>query len=225
MVLGLGFAVLAAAAFVQAALAGNVVTTVLCGAYGAGLLGAAAAWMGGGPRLFGKRADGTMPLWAWGLHASWYTLALVAFYGRLWWSREPACDEVAAGVWVGRRLLGREQRFLPDPGAAVLDMTAEFPATVRGGAYRCLPVLDVTAPTAEQLRAAADWIAAQRADGRAVYVHCAMGHGRSATAVAAWMMRQEPGLTVEAAEARMKERRPGVRLSGPQRRALGGARR
>lgn len=215
MILGVGFGL-----FVLSVLCLAALIHPILGLPGLGLAGASIAWLLGWPGLFGKSADGRLPGWAYGLHWGWYGLAVLAFYGRLAWSGERACDEVAPGVWVGRRLLGRERDRLPDRDAAVLDMTAEFPATVRGGAYRCLPVLDGTAPRPAQLRAAASWIQAQRDAGRVVYVHCAMGHGRSATAVAAWMMTQEPGLTPREAEARMRLRRPGVRLSRPQHRAL-----
>lgn len=215
MVLGIGFGTI-----VLSALWLSTTLHPLAALPGLGLAGAAAAWLGGGPRLFGKSADGHIPRWAYVLHWGWYGLAALSFHGRLALSGERACDEVAPGVWVGRRLLGPEQARLPSPDAAVLDLTAELPATVRGGAYRCLPVLDGLGPRPAQLREAARWIQAQRAAGRVVYVHCAMGHGRSASVVAAWMMAEEPGLTAEQAEARMRQRRPGVRLTGAQHRAL-----
>lgn len=71
---------------------------------------------------------------------------------------------------------------------AVVDVTAELPASARGLAYRCLPVWDTTAPTSAQLAGAAAWVREQRALGRAVLVHCAHGHGRSCVVLCALLV-------------------------------------
>ena len=85
----------------------------------------AAAYAGLGPGVCGKRADGRLAWWAvalllpyllgtWGV---WYAVRLL--------SREPCCDEVAPGVWVGRRPFVRD---LPTNISLIVDLTAEFPA-------------------------------------------------------------------------------------------------
>lgn len=54
-----------------------------------------------------------------------------------------------------------------------------------------------------------------------VYIHCASGHGRSATVAAAVLMVRGLAADAKAAENLMKRVRPGIRLSLGQRRLLG----
>ena len=59
------------------------------------------------------------------------------------------------------------------------------PLQVVPPAYLNLAVWDTHAPTAQQIETGVQWALAQRAAGRPVLVHCAHGHGRSATVLAA----------------------------------------
>lgn len=92
---------------------------------------------------------------------------------------------------------------------AVLDLTGECSEarpflTLE---YLNLQVLDLTAPTLEQLRAAADFISTHRERG-AVYVHCKIGYSRSAAVVGSWLLDAGLAATAEEAVARMRAARP-----------------
>lgn len=82
---------------------------------------------------------------------------------------------------------------------AVIDVTAELPALAQGLAYHCLPVWDTTAPSCDQIAGAASWALEQRAQGRAVLVHCAHGHGRSCVVLVALLVAA--GLAADEHEA------------------------
>lgn len=64
------------------------------------------------------------------------------------------------------------------------------------------------------------WAAQQVAAGRPVLVHCAHGHGRSATVLAAILIADGRAAGVAEAEALMQAQRPRVRLNRRQRAAL-----
>jgi hypothetical protein len=68
----------------------------------------AAAYLGLGPGIFGKRANGTM---------AWYSVAILLPYLLLTWltwhvvrltSRKECCNEVVPGLYVGRRPIAAE---------------------------------------------------------------------------------------------------------------------
>jgi protein-tyrosine phosphatase len=113
---------------------------------------------------------------------------------------------------MGRRLNDREAAVASDRGVtAVLDLAAEFSEakSFLGLTYLDLPVLDLTTPVPEQLRAAVDFISAQREKG-IVYVHCKIGYSRSATVVGAWLIDTGIANTAEEAVARMRAARPSL---------------
>lgn len=140
------------------------------------------------------------------------------FYRRL--SRESAIVQVVPNVYFGRRLLAQE--CVAGRWVGILDLAAEFdevrPLRVLPG-YWSVPVLDATAPTEDQLRSAIAWIANAVTLGP-IYVHCALGHGRSACVVIAYLLSVGEVITVEAGEQRLQSLRPGVRLNSIQRQRL-----
>src|SRR5919204_3009915 len=177
------------------------------------LLGA--AYAGLGPRVYGKGEDGRMAWWSVLLLLPYLLLTWAVWHVQRLLSREDRCNEVAPGLWLGRRAFARE---LPPGVDLVVDLTTEFPAPrgVRTGrTYLCLPTLDAVAPDEKALRGLTARVAAWPG---VVYVHCALGHGRSATAVAAVLLARGLAADVKQAEAMLRQARPRVRLNAPQRR-------
>lgn len=188
-----------------------------------GLLGAALAYATGRPSIIGKRPDGEHSGWAQLVHASYLAVCRAsAILGRL--RGDDPWNTVEPGVLLGARPLVREARVLLEREAvgAVLDLTCEqvVPKRLRTRArYLCLPTLDGTPPSPAHLDAGVAFVEAERAQ-HAVYVHCAVGRGRSATLLAAWMLHTGRASDVAEAEALLREKRPGVRLHPTQRAAV-----
>ena len=172
------------------------------------------AYLGLGPRVFGKRADGTMAVWS--IIPLLPYLLCVWVIWRLWrltWRREPY-QELTAGIIIGRRLFPSEY---PERVDCVLDLTCEFPefkAVRRTWDYRCFPILDGCVPKSSDLVALIG-----RLDDvpGTLYVHCAEGHGRTGLVAAAILLAR--GLATEPDEAirMVRARRPGVKLKKRQR--------
>ncbi len=113
-------------------------------------------------------------------------------------------DHVGEGVWIGRRLSEREARKAVDARiAAVIDVCSELnePNSFRHIKRLELPILDLTAPTQDQLDVAVEFIEANR--DRGVLVHCKAGYSRSAALVAAWLVRSGRVRSAEEAFAKL----------------------
>ena len=125
--------------------------------------------------LFGKRPDGTLPVWSWLLF-----FPLLIYTAGVWhlirlFSQEPRINRVSDNLVVGRRLLAHEW---PRGFYNYIDLTAEFeeprPLRQSRNRYRAFPILDASAPTPEALREAV-----LRLSSGSTFVHCAQGHGRT----------------------------------------------
>ncbi len=103
----------------------------------------------------------------------------------------------------------------------MLDLTAEFsvPRAFRKLRYRNIPVLDLTAPTTEQLEEMGTFIAAA-ANGGIVYVHCKIGYSRSAAAVAAYLLATDRAANVEECLSQLRRARPSIVVRPEVRQAL-----
>ncbi|SPR96755.1 phosphatase PAP2/dual specificity phosphatase family protein [Cupriavidus taiwanensis] len=170
------------------------------------------------PAWFQKDGDGNMaPAARWVLAP--YQLG--AFLNSRWWTRRaPQASAIAPGVWVGRFPTRSELRAL---GAdAVLDLSAELPraATTSGLDYRCVPVLDLTVPTPQQIGQAVTQLDAWQRQGRRVLVSCALGYSRSALVAAAWLARRQGLRDAGAALAALRQHRPAVVLGQEHAEAL-----
>jgi protein-tyrosine phosphatase len=80
--------------------------------------------------------------------------------------------------------------------------------------YRCLPTLDASVTDDAAFRELVESIA--KSD-QPVYIHCAVGYGRSASVVAAVLIARGIVPDVQAAEKFIRRIRPGVRLHARQR--------
>jgi predicted protein tyrosine phosphatase len=127
----------------------------------------------------------------------------------------PKCkrwDEVVPGVLMGRKLNEREAEEAIRSGVtAVLDLTSEFSETKPFLATRYLniPILDLTAPTQDQLRQMAEFIEKNRNGGK-IYVHCKIGYSRSAGAVGAYLLASGTATSAEQAIGILRQARPSI---------------
>ncbi|KAF1038557.1 MAG: putative protein YnbD [Herbaspirillum frisingense] len=136
---------------------------------------------------------------------------------RLWTRQRPHPDHIIDDIWLGR---------LPDAAqmraggfAALCDLTAELPPPAGVWRYAGHPWLDLVAPDADQLLAAARSIDALRGNGP-VLVACALGYSRSAGAVAAWLRLSGRCPDMASALALLAERRPSVVIGAGLRASL-----
>ncbi len=161
-----------------------------------------------------KRADGNLSCAVRWLLAPY--LAAAWINSRLWTRRHPQADEVCDGVWLGRLPARGEATAF----AGVVDLCAELPMKPGPGQhYRSLPSLDLVVPDAALCREVAAAIEALRAHGP-LLVCCALGYSRSASAVAAWLVLSGRCADIDAAEALIRQARPGVVLHPAHRRVL-----
>lgn len=178
---------------------------------------AGVAYAGVGPKIFGKRSDGSL--------SPFSTVALFPYLLYTWslwhlWrlcTREAPYHDLYDGVKIGRRLLPNE---FPEDVGMVFDLTSEFsePASIlRKVCYRNYPTLD-----AKPLEPAALLQAAQEVlnAGDRAYIHCANGHGRTGTLAGAVLLLGGRSEKAEEAIEHMRTCRPGITLNTRQRAAL-----
>jgi protein-tyrosine phosphatase len=165
------------------------------------------------PRVFGKKPGGDLSLGSVFLLFPYLVLVWGGWHVLRKRRTRPPWHEITPGLLLGQRLFSHE---MPRDISLVIDLTSEFiePACLRrAGQYVAVPTLDACAPDPVTLDAIARRIAAH--EGR-VYVHCASGHGRSATVVAAVLLLRGTVTNGEEAERLLRAIRPGVNLSREQ---------
>jgi hypothetical protein len=188
-----------------------------------GFFGVALAQWLGQPRLLLKRADGRLSCWSWLIFWPYHLLSHLSYALYRLSPREDLFHEIQPGLFLGCRLPAHAAaRLAAQRPWSVLDLTSEFSEAVAfrtAAAYLCLPLLDHTAPTVDQLHQGCAFLSARLPTGP-VYVHCAVGHGRSATFVAAYLLASGGADSPEQAIAFLKARRPGVHINAAQRTVL-----
>jgi protein-tyrosine phosphatase len=164
----------------------------------------ALAYFGLGPGVY-RKENGALPLSA---KLVLGPVLLGQQLSLLYYRRQcRAWDEVAPNVLIGRVLNDAEAAAAG--AVAVLDLTAEFSEACpfRTVAYQNMPILDLTAPSVEQLREAVAFICEHSAKGR-VYVHCKIGYSRSAAVVGAYLLASGQAQTIEDAVSILRQARP-----------------
>jgi Dual specificity phosphatase, catalytic domain len=166
------------------------------------------------------------PRWTFALHVlltpyrllAWLCLALMR---RI--DRKSSMSRVGTGLFVGRLPSRAEQDRLVENGIdAALNLCAEFPRPSPSGAgsnVLYVPMLDGSPPSDRQLSIAVDWIVARRSEGRTVLIHCAQGHGRSATVAAVALCRLGEASGFDEAIEQIRASRPKAQPSKDQRSA------
>lgn len=167
--------------------------------------------------LYGKRSDGTR---SW-----WLVLLTLPFLGPvwLWWHcRRPTLTEapwheLSPDLVLGRRLLDREFDLEVDH---IVDLTCEYterPKQRNHPGYLSLPIVDGAAPPPQVLQQYTERV--QKLKGR-IFLHCAEGHGRTATVAAALLIVRGEARDVDDALARIAAVRPKARPYARQLRVL-----
>ena len=186
---------------------------------GIAFIGVGVAFWSKTPAIFMKARNGSLAPLSYLIFWPYLVLnyLFLILYRRL--SRENPIDEIIPGLYVGRQLVKADQGIFNQRDIrAVVDVTSEWGEAGfirRQCAYVCLPVLDTCAPTRQQLQDAVAWIAEHLAHG-GVFVHCAAGHGRSATIVAAYLLHSQKVIGVQEAVEFIRNKRPKISLGEGQ---------
>jgi len=135
-------------------------------------------------------------------------------------------DEVTPQLWLGGApTYARDYEYIKQAGiTAVLNIRAERDDDQEfyrqnGIDYLRLEVLDVTVPSAEAIDKGVAFIDQQIKEGDIVLVHCAKGRGRSATLLAAYLMKHDQ-MTYDQANQLMLSKRSLVNLQARHQRVL-----
>ncbi|OAM26470.1 MULTISPECIES: phosphatase PAP2/dual specificity phosphatase family protein [Eikenella] len=158
------------------------------------------AYLTGNAAVFQKQADGRLSAAA--------TVLLLPYLAGVrlnmaYWLRGKAKtarvrDDVAIGSVLG----------ISDDLPAVLDVCAEYPRPRYRGAYRALPLLDMVAPSENDLMKAASLLETLRRQHGKVLVCCALGYGRSAAVILTWLLVYGGCRDLAQAAAELKQVRP-----------------
>ena len=150
----------------------------------------------------------------------------VALYVARWFDREGLLNPVVPGLFIGRLPFPSELPELRAAGIeAVLNLCWEFPRLSGLDADSAIemvrsPILDGSPPSDRQFQAAVQRVEQWRAEGRPVLIHCAQGHGRTATITAAILIRLGLASDVDEALSLIVAARPLAKPSRQQEAAL-----
>ena len=158
------------------------------------------AYLTGNAAVFQKQADGRLSAAA--------TILLLPYLvgvrlNMAYWLRDKAkTARVRDDVLIG------SVSAISDDLPAVLDVCAEYPRPRYRGSYRVLPLLDMVAPSENDLVQAALLLEALRRQHGKVLTCCALGYGRSAAVVLTWLLVYGGCRDLAQATAELKQARP-----------------
>ena len=170
------------------------------------------AYLTGNAAVFQKQADGSLSAAATILLLPY--LAGVRLNMAYWLRGKAKTAQVRDDVWIGS-ISG-----ISDGLPAVLDVCAEYPRSRYRGAYRTLPLLDMVAPSENDLMRAASLLEALRRQHGKVLTCCALGYGRSAAVVLTWLLVYGGCRDLAQATAELKQARPQMVLPPETARAV-----
>ena len=164
------------------------------------LLVAAFAYLTGNAAAFQKQANGSLSAAATILLLPY--LAGVRLNMAYWLRGKAKTVQVRDDVLIG------SVSAISDSLPAVFDVCAEYPRPCYHGAYRVLPMLDMVAPSENDLVQAALLLEALRRQHGKVLTCCALGYGRSAAVVLTWLLVYGGCRDLAQATAELKQTRP-----------------
>ena len=176
-----------------------------------------AAYGGLGAKVFGKKSNGTLSKWCLFLLLPYLLLTWIIWHIHRALCQEDCCNEIAPGIWLGRRAFVNE---LPKNISLIIDLTAEFPEppnVISGKTYICIPTLDTSVPHELVFQKLIHTICSWQGN---VYIHCALGHGRSATVVAGVLLAKGLVDNLNQAEKLLLKARPKIKFSPAQKNML-----
>jgi protein-tyrosine phosphatase len=137
------------------------------------------------------------------------------------WPRGYTDDQIMPGLRLGRTVNHAEALILIESGiTSVLDLTCEHNEAepLRSLDYRNIQMLDLVLPDLELIHQAVTLVL-DRVQRGVLYLHCALGHGRSAIVAAACLLATDRNLGIDNACDVVRSARPGAKLR-PRERAL-----
>lgn len=158
------------------------------------------AYLTGNAAVFQKQADGRLSAAATVLLLPY--LVGVRLNMAYWLCGKAKTARVRDGVLIG------SVSAISDDLPAILDVCAEYPRPRYRGAYRVLPLLDMVAPSENDLVHAASLLEALRRQHGKVLTCCALGYGRSAAVVLTWLLVYGGCRDLAQATAELKQVRP-----------------
>ena len=132
------------------------------------------------PEWLGKKHNGKINILNLMIYLPWFFFSLIVWHIQRIISKENPFDEIIENkIWYGRRLLASE---ISEKFDAVIDLTSEFiepNIIVDRFEYISLPLLDGIKPNKNFFKKLKEII--PQIKNKKIFVHCAQGHGRTAT--------------------------------------------